>query len=40
MRNFEFIKMQALGNDFVVIDNSENQASIKKKEESFSNGIS
>ena len=32
MKYFEFIKMHGLGNDFVIIDNSEHQASIKKKE--------
>ena len=32
MKNFEFIKMHGLGNDFVIIDNSENLVEIKKKE--------
>ena len=32
MKYFEFIKMHGLGNDFVIIDNSENQTAIKKKE--------
>ena len=32
MRDFEFIKMHGLGNDFVIIDNSENLDEIKNKE--------
>tara|TARA_B100001248_G_C27329280_1_gene430592 strand:- start:350 stop:1168 length:819 start_codon:yes stop_codon:yes gene_type:complete len=32
MKNIQFIKMHGLGNDFVIIDNSENIAEIKKKE--------
>ena len=32
MKYFEFIKMHGLGNDFVIIDSSENQTEIKKKE--------
>ena len=32
MKYFEFIKMHGLGNDFVVIDNSEDLALIKRKE--------
>ena len=32
MKYFEFIKMHGLGNDFVIIDNSENKVEIKKKE--------
>ena len=32
MRDFEFIKMHGLGNDFVIIDNIENVDEIKNKE--------
>ena len=32
MKNIKFIKMHGLGNDFVIIDNKENTADIKKKE--------
>ena len=32
MKYFEFIKMHGLGNDFVIIDRSENKVEIKKKE--------
>ena len=32
MRYFEFIKMHGLGNDFVIIDNTQNLVKIKKKE--------
>ena len=32
MKNIKFIKMHGLGNDFVIIDRSENTAEIKKKE--------
>ena len=32
MKSFEFIKMHGLGNDFVIIENSENLFVIKKKE--------
>ena len=32
MKFFEFIKMQGLGNDFVIIDNSKNVVEIKNKE--------
>ena len=32
MKNIQFIKMHGLGNDFVIIDNSENIVDIKKKE--------
>ena len=32
MKYFEFIKMHGLGNDFVIIDNSESEFQIKKKE--------
>ena len=32
MKNFEFIKMHGLGNDFVIIDNSVNKVEIKTKE--------
>ena len=32
MKNIEFVKMHGLGNDFVIIDNSENIFEIKKKE--------
>ena len=32
MKYFEFVKMHGLGNDFVIIDNSENKVEIKNKE--------
>ena len=32
MKYLKFIKMHGLGNDFVIIDNSENDFEIKKKE--------
>ncbi len=32
MKNFEFIKMHGLGNDFVIIDNSKNSLELPKKE--------
>ena len=32
MRHFEFIKMHGLGNDFVIIDNTQNLVKIKNKE--------
>ena len=32
MRNIKFIKMHGLGNDFVIIDKSENEFEINKKE--------
>ena len=32
MKNFEFLKMHGLGNDFVIIDNSVNKVEIKTKE--------
>ena len=31
MKYFEFIKMHGLGNDFVIIDNSQNQLKLKKR---------
>ena len=31
MKNIQFIKMHGLGNDFVIIDNTENIVEIKKK---------
>ena len=31
MKYFEFIKMHGLGNDFVIIDNSENLVKLKKR---------
>ena len=32
MKNIKFIKMHGLGNDFVIIENSEDLVTIKKKE--------
>ena len=32
MKNIQFIKMHGLGNDFVIIDNSDNEVEVKKKE--------
>ena len=36
MKSFEFIKMHGLGNDFVIIDISENVIEIKNKEKPLS----
>ena len=32
MKNFEFVKMHGLGNDFVIIENDENLSKLPKKE--------